>query len=105
MGTQRPASFFLLTTHPRCAGCRRSHCENCGTGLSILAGSWGAQRGTEGRGTAARPGARGCWWVGAVPGCPAQSLRHWIPRLNLAMPCLIGEKKKHKRRGRHLVQS
>lgn len=51
----------LLGTHPRCAGCRRSRCGNCGTGLSILAGSWGARKGKEGRGRVARPEARGCW--------------------------------------------
>lgn len=90
--TQRPASPLLLIAHPRCAGCLHSHCGNCGTGLSSLAGSWGVRREREDRGMAARPGARGCWWVEAVPECPAQSLRRWIPRLNWVMPCLIGEK-------------
>lgn len=90
--TQRPASPLLLIAHPRCAGCPHSHCGNCGTGLSSLAGSWGVRREREDRGMAARPGARGCWWVEAVPECPAQSLRRWIPRLNWVMPCLIGEK-------------
>lgn len=82
-----------VIAHPRCAGCPHSHCGNCGKGLSILAGSWGVRREREGRGMAARPRARGCWWEEAVPECPAQSLHRWIPHLNLAMPCLIGEKK------------
>lgn len=92
---KRPHSLmnsWWRSAHPHCAGCLRSHCGNCGTGLSIRAGSWGARRGRGGRGTAVRPGARGCWREVAVPKCPALSLLHSIPRSNWATPCLTREK-------------